>query len=161
MKAKVVYFSRTGKNKRVAEAIAQALTDDGNTVELERIETTKPGATLVFGVAMSVLKIPAKLVDPPSVDDGDLLVLVSPVWASSMCPAIRAFLATLPDLQGRTVLNVVCGYNAHESVARSINHEIKRHNAGTIVMESIRLRDVETPENLADYAHRIAKKALG
>ncbi|TVR68395.1 MAG: flavodoxin family protein [Spirochaetaceae bacterium] len=160
MKTNVVYFSRTGNNGRLARAIARALEDKGHAAELNQLKTTHPNASVIPTVLMSVFKMPARLVDPPVIKDGDLLVLVGPVWASAMCPAIRAFLGTLPDLGGRKVLNIVAGFNPHENVVRDINHKIKTHNSGLIVSDALRLRDVDNPEKMSEYAEGMVKRIL-
>ena len=160
MKVNVVYYSRSGKNEQVAKAIARALENRGHTAELDRLETTNPNAKIISTIFMSVFRSPAKLINPPDVSDGDLLVLVGPVWASAMCPAMRAFLTTLPDLGGRKVLNIVGGFNPHETVVRDINHKIKPHHSGQIISDALRMRDVDTPEKTIIIAREIAGRVV-
>ena len=91
MKILVVYYSRTGHTRKVAEKLAGLL--GAETEEL--IEPGKErGGVLGFMKAgrdamlkRTVELAPAKK-DPASFE---LVVLGSPVWAFMMCPAIRAY----------------------------------------------------------------------
>jgi flavodoxin len=93
MKTLVVFYSRTGHTRKVAEKLAGLL--GAETEEL--IERGKErGGVLGFMKAgrdamlkRTVELAPAKK-DPASFD---LVVLGSPVWAFTMCPAVRAYAA--------------------------------------------------------------------
>jgi flavodoxin len=100
MKALVVYYSRTGKTKRVAEAIAKNLGAD-----LEEIRDTKSRRGL-FGFLRSgregMREVPGKI-EQPKLDPSryDLVVLGAPVWGSALASPLRGYLVgrakTLPQ----------------------------------------------------------------
>lgn len=158
MKATIVCFSATGKNAQIAKALEAALSESG--YESERVflqPARKMG--VMRAVFLSLFARSVELIDPPVVGEEDLLAIVGPVWAGSINPPVRTFLKTLPDLGGRTVINLVGGYNPHASVVREINHMLKNRNAGMIVSEPLRMRVVDTPEKLEDTVRRIAAMA--
>lgn len=99
--ALVVYYSRTGTTRGVAETLAERLNAD---IE-EIVDRKRRGGILGFmgGGKDSLLKKTADI-DEPRRDPGEygLVVIGTPVWASSMTPAIRAYIEqkapALPDV---------------------------------------------------------------
>ena len=99
MKALVVYYSRTGNTKRVAEMIAGALKAD-----LEEL-VDKRGREGFLGYLRSGRDaIRDKTTELKSLQhqpgDYDLIFGGTPVWASRPAPAVRAFLES-QDLSGK------------------------------------------------------------
>lgn len=90
IKTVVVYFSLSGKTKFVAQKIAQQLDADLCEV-IDKIH--KKGRMLYVKGGMRAMR--EKLVDiqvTKSIDEYDLVVVGSPVWAGKISPAIRTFL---------------------------------------------------------------------
>lgn len=128
MSYKVVYFTRTGNSRRVAEKIAKALS-------LEAIEITDDiNWKGVFGFLKGgyyatqnkdvTIKIPTNL------DDADELIVVTPLWAGKVAPAIRTFLKTQPlenihlvVTSGGSVLADRWGYESVSDIVKSKNNE--------------------------------------
>lgn len=97
----VVYFSRTGYTRRVAEKIARETGAD-----LEPIREPKPRKGL-FGYwrsAREALRKSAVEILPPAKQARDyrLVILGTPVWASHVASPVRAYLAA----QGRSLPRV-------------------------------------------------------
>lgn len=95
-KALVVYYSRTGTTKQVAEAIADALQCD---VEELIDAKNRKGAIGWLGAAKDarakkLTAIKEVKNDPSSYD---LVILGTPVWAWNMTPAIRAYITQQKD----------------------------------------------------------------
>jgi flavodoxin len=96
----VAYYSRTGNTRRVAEAVATELGAD-----LEPIvdRTNRRGFFGFLRAGRDAMRGHLTEIDPPVHDPSayDILVLGTPVWASSVAPAVRTWLArrsgTLPD----------------------------------------------------------------
>ena len=97
----VVFYSRSGKTRRVAEALAEALKCD-----LEEITEPKP-RTGFLGYLRSLLEARRKrpsIIAPNKHDvlSYDLVVIGTPVWAWSLSSPVRAYLMTtagqLPDV---------------------------------------------------------------
>lgn len=99
----VVYFSRSGYTRQVAEQIATRLRADIESVREFR------GRLGILGYLRSVrealqqrsvaIRTPAK---NPS--DYDLVIIGTPVWASNMCSPIRAYITAQMNGLGRVAL---------------------------------------------------------
>lgn len=94
MKSIVVYYSLTGKTAAVAQQIAEAL--DAQTLCLEPVKayTKNPFAKFFVGGRAALMAAKPEL-KPYSFDASsyDLIVLVTPVWASRFTPPFNTFFA--------------------------------------------------------------------
>ncbi len=94
MKALVVYYSRTGNTRKVAEQIAMTLGSD--IVEIIDLKNRKG----IFGFltagysaySRKLTEIKAPDADPSAYD---LLVVGTPIWAGNITPAIRTYLTRI------------------------------------------------------------------
>jgi len=92
MNTLVVYYSRTGTTRTVAEKVGQAL---GATVE-ELIDTkNRKGPVGLLAAGKDALTRKAVPIDPMTNDpaDFDLVIVGTPVWGGTMSSAVRTFLA--------------------------------------------------------------------
>lgn len=91
MKSLVLYYSRTGKTKLVAEKISQFLNCD-----IEEIKEMKDRkgifGFLIAGYEASRRKLTQIQDITKNLNSYELVILCSPVWASSIPPAVRTFL---------------------------------------------------------------------
>ena len=159
MQATVAYFSVSGKNEQMAKAIDRELREKGHSTELVYLKPARPMG-VISAVFHSVFSRSVELAERYTVGEGELLVLVGPVWASSVNPVTRAFLAQLSDLGGKRVINLVCGFSPHENVVREINKQLKTHGAGKIVSKAVRLRDIDSPDKMAAVAADAVSQAV-
>jgi flavodoxin len=92
MKALVVFYSRTGATKQVAEALAESLSCDSE----ELIDTKKRSGPLGFvsagrdAKAKKLTKLADIKRDPALYD---LVVLGTPIWAGTLSSAMRTYIA--------------------------------------------------------------------
>ena len=92
MKALVVFYSRTGATKQVAEALAESLSCDSE----ELIDTKKNSGPLGFvsagrdAKAKKLTKLADIKRDPALYD---LVVLGTPIWAGTLSSAMRTYIA--------------------------------------------------------------------
>jgi len=92
MKALVVFYSRTGATKQVAEALAESLNCDSE----ELIDTKKRSGPLGFvsagrdAKAKKLTKLADIKRDPALYD---LVVLGTPIWAGTLSSAMRTYIA--------------------------------------------------------------------
>ena len=96
----IVYYSRTGKTRMVAEKLASLLAAD-----IEEIREAKGRSGRInwfVGVKDSLLGKPAEITSEHSVQPRKLVIIGMPIWAEAPPPAIRAFL-TKYDLAGKKV----------------------------------------------------------
>lgn len=86
----VVYYSRTGRTKKVAEAIAAKLGAD-----IEEIVDTTPrkGLRAIFHSTLDGLFNRTTDIKEPVKDpyDYDLVVVGTPIWAGSVCAPVRDY----------------------------------------------------------------------
>jgi flavodoxin len=102
MKSLVVYYTRTGKTKVVAEAIAAQLGADlEEIVDLKKREGKigwimcgKDASRKSLTEIAPTKKVPA---------DYDLVVVGTPIWAWSPAPAIRTYFSQNNNLSGKKV----------------------------------------------------------
>ncbi len=133
MNACVVYFSRTGNTKRLAQAIA---------------ETAKAP---IYDLASA----------PPSViANCDLLILGTPVEGSNPAKETSAFIETLPAVQGKKVI-LFCTYKVfgNERTMKKMEKTLESKGYKTVIKVS---KKGMKPEKEADFSDIIAqlKKTL-
>ena len=96
----VVYYSRTGKTRHLAERLAEILDAD-----CEAIAEAKDRSGAVGFVVVgkdTVMGKSAELTQCPQPGDHAIVVLGMPVWASRPPPAVNEWLSRV-DLTGKTV----------------------------------------------------------
>jgi flavodoxin len=120
MRTLVVYYSKTGNTKVVAEMIAKAMSAD-----VERLVETqaKRGGLLGYlrsgGDAMrgrkSVIAVPKT-----RATDYDLIVVGSPVWGWDLAPAVRTYLSEADTATKRVALFCTMGSSGEAKTFRSM-----------------------------------------
>jgi len=90
MKTLVIYYSKAGHTKSVAERIARAASAD---VE-EIVEAGKRGGNVRSALDAIFKHKPALKPFGRSLDDYDLVFIGTPIWRMNAVPAIQAFLPT-------------------------------------------------------------------
>jgi len=103
----VVYYSRSGKTRYVAEKLRELLSADLGEI------TEKKDRSGILGYMIAgkdtVMKRRAELTQAPSPVDYRIVVLGMPVWAFQPPPPIRAYLQAV-DLSGKSV----CGFCTYD-----------------------------------------------
>jgi len=91
MKRLIVYYSRSGTTRTVATGLAKTLSADVE--ELVDTKNRKGALGSVVAGKDAVLKRYVAISPPKtSPADYDLVIVGTPVWASTMCSAVRAYL---------------------------------------------------------------------
>lgn len=91
MKTLVVYYSRTGTTKKVAEEIARQLNADIE--EIIDLKNRKGAIGWVISGKDATLKKLTKIKElKKDPKDYDIVVIGTPVWALSIAPAVRMYL---------------------------------------------------------------------
>jgi len=102
-KTLVVYFSRSGYTREIAEAIVAGVGAD-----IECVQEFK-GRLGIFGYLRSVreaLQQRTVPIRPPARNpsDYDLVIIGTPVWASNVCSPVRAYIREQQNRLGRIAL---------------------------------------------------------
>lgn len=117
--ALVVYFSRTGYTKRVADRIAQAV---GGDCEPIKERSGRTGFLGYWRSAREALRKTAADIEQSSANPHDypLIVLGTPVWAGNMSSPMRAYIARHRRDFGRVALFCTQGGSGGEKVLRAM-----------------------------------------
>ncbi len=93
MKILVTYYSLEGNTQYLAEGIAECL--EADIVRLMPVKDIKNNKTkYLFGGRQAVMKKKPKLLPfDKNPEEYDLIIIGTPVWASTMTPAVRSFLS--------------------------------------------------------------------
>jgi flavodoxin len=148
----VVYYSLTGKTKRVAEALAITL----DCPAFEIVEDKKRGRGLVniVGECFEALAKKSSGISPVVIDPAvQVLFIGCPVWASLIPPALRSFLKQADFKGKKVVLFATSGSGEADSCFSAMNgivavgggdviHRISISSKGSEHDLSIRIKDM-------------------
>lgn len=93
MKGLVVYFSRTGNTKKIAEDISKELNFDIEEILDKEINRNGVIGYLKSGKEAVLKKLPKIKDIKKDVDSYDIVIIGTPVWAFTMCSPIRTFIS--------------------------------------------------------------------
>jgi hypothetical protein len=153
----VVYYSRTGKTRLLAEELAKLLDAD-----LEEIQEKKDRSGMMGylgGGKDATLHRPAELTSTHSAEPRKVLVLGNPVWAWGPPPAMRSYLAA--HLPKADKLCAFCTYDGGggKRALRVLAELVGRELATTFDWKKPAAGDPGLLAALTDWAEKI--KALG
>lgn len=117
MRSAVIYYSRTGTTRIVANALASEL--GAHIVEI-RCARYRPGLLRYLLAGHDSVKGKLPSIELPALDLAayDLLLIGTPVWTSHPSLPVRAFLAGKPDLPDRVALFLTHG--GHSPVDKAV-----------------------------------------
>lgn len=156
MKTLVVYYSKSGNTRRVAEEIAKAL--GGETESLVEIGVKRSGILgFLFagrdGMRRRPSKIEAARKQPA---DYDLLFIGSPVWGGNLVPAVRSYL-TAANLNGKSVaFFCTMGSGGKKKTFESMRALCQ--GAKPLGELAVRQAEVASPQTLVERVSRWAKE---
>jgi flavodoxin len=161
MKTLVVYYSKSGNTRRVAEEIAKAL--GGETEELVEIGVKRSGILgFLFAGRDGMRGRPSKI-EPAKKRpaDYDLVVIGSPVWGWNLVPAVRSYLGAV-DLKGKPVaLFCTMGSNGEKKTFESMRELAPDSKAlGNLAVMQAELKSPDAlAKRVAAWAQEMASKA--
>ncbi len=134
-KALVLYYSRSGNTRKVAQAISDSLH-----CEIDEIKTPVSYDKGALGYAKALYHaLVKKRVEIYSISKKlgqyDLIIIGGPVWGGAMAPPIRSFLS-----QNKSQLKTVAyfltqgGTDPRESVLKEMQHEAGEAHLASIVI---------------------------
>ena len=142
-RALVVYYSRTGMTKKVAEAIADEL---GCDLE-ELIDKKKRRGPVGFAVAAkdAALKKAARIEEPQKDPASyDLVVVGTPVWANTMSCAARTYFDRTKDTLPDVAFFVT---TAHSGIDRTFRHMKDAAGKAPVATLSLFAKEVRRDEH--------------
>ncbi|MEM1512947.1 MAG: NAD(P)H-dependent oxidoreductase [Candidatus Jordarchaeales archaeon] len=138
-KALLLFYSRTGKTRKVMSEVGEAIS---GVYDVELVEV-KPKIKIGFFKGGSMAKRGETVdVDELKVNPAnyDLVVLGTPVWNGCPPPPINTVMKTISDLSGRRVAVVVtCAFSAGVTVGRIVEwvKSSKGEVAGSLVVKTM------------------------
>jgi len=157
MKGMVVYYSKTGSTKIVAERLAEKLG-----FAVEGLEDSKPRPS-AGPVLSGILNLTVALRDPlPDIKNVGLIVLVTPIWAWHPTPQISTFVKR-SGISGKKVFLVGVGAGAtNDKAMRRFARRVSKKGGeviGTKSLKGLQLKQaleeieadlIKTADDLAD-----------
>lgn len=129
MNYKVVYFSRTGTSAKVAKKIASNLACEA--IEITDNMNWKGPIGFIKGGMYATKNKPVDITVHGDLENADELIMVSPIWASHIVPAMTAFQKTrnlrtihlVTTSKGSMIENMSAYKTAHAIVAKEKNED--------------------------------------
>ncbi len=94
MNYKVIYFTRTGNSERIANKIAEKLGCE--IIQITDNKSWKGPIGFIKGGFYVTAKRNVEITIDNTVEKDDELVVISPLWANGVTPAIKRFLESVP-----------------------------------------------------------------
>ena len=155
----VAFYSRTGTTKQVAEMIASELGAD-----VEEIRDLKDrsgplgfavgGKDALFGKLTSI----GPVGKPPS--SYELAVVGTPVWANTMCPAVRTYLTEQKDSLPKAAFFLTTGGSGIEATFRKMEEVSGRSPVATLGLRQLDVHKGEHADRVKAFAEQV-RAALG
>jgi len=155
MKSLVVFFTRTGNTKRVAEELATKLKAD-----IEELSDLKNRSGIVGWLRAGKGGASGKSTEIKAVKSDvlkyDLVLLGTPVWAGNVCPAVRAFIE-----QNKSEMKKVAFFSSQKSaeeqrVFGEMEKVCGKKPVGKLIVHSSELSSGILSEKVAKFASELA-----
>lgn len=153
MKKLVVYYSRTGNTKFVAEKIANQLNAD--TCEIIDKKNRKGRLVFLTGGFAALREKLTKIEVKKSIDDYDLIIVGSPVWAGKITPATRTFLVNNDFSDKQIAFFVTLGGDKPKKALKNMKKIIEPINP---IEELGIINALKNPENIEEQIIDWCKK---
>lgn len=125
MRILVIYYSRTGVTRSVAEAVSQALSErDGVDVATEELKepVDRSGFLGYLRSGFDAMRKKQATIEPIGMDPWsfDVVVVGTPVWAFKVSPPVRTFLARKADRMKNTAFFCTMGGSGEKGTFREM-----------------------------------------
>ena len=149
----VVYYSRTGKTRLVAEQLARLLDAD---LEEIREEKGRSGVLGFLGAGRDAMrKAPARLVSEHTRGGRKAVVLGMPVWAWAPPPAARAYLAQCPPAEAKLCAFCTHGGGGGKRLFRALGELVPGGVSLAFEWKNPRADDPELAAALKEWAQKV------
>lgn len=154
----VVYYSRTGNTRFVAEKIATHLKAD--ICEVTDKKSRKGKLVYLSGGIAAFREKLTKIEIPQSIDKYDFIVIGSPVWAGKITPAIRTFLVENDFLNKQMAFFVTLGGDKPEKALRNMHEAIApKIPVGEMAIVNALENIEEIEQQISSWCNKIQKYA--
>lgn len=139
---KVVYFTRTGSSKRIAEKIAKKLSCE--VIQITDNKNWKGFIGFIKGGFYSSANKSVQIQLSTQIEDYDELVVVSPLWAGGVVPAIKEFLKSVVNDKVHLVMNSNGSTIKDHPSCKSISNIMKNEENEDVVVDVLVKQLLET-----------------
>lgn len=154
MRALVVYYSRTGVTRTVAQALAEQLQAD-----LEELHDRKARGGLWRAIVggMDAWRKRSTEIGPPAKDPAgyDLVLVGTPVWAYTMTPAVRAYLSEHGQAIRKAVLFCTMGSSGDRQTFGHMADLLGKPPAATLALLEKNVRSGAFASSVKDLVGRL------
>jgi flavodoxin len=132
---KVVYFTRTGTSKRVAEKIANKLSCEA--IQITDNMNWKGILGFLKGGYYASKNKHVDIEIHKNLDDADELIVVTPLWAGGVAPAIKTFLKTTTLDKIHLVVTSKGSNIENRSNFKSVSDIVKSKNNEDVIINGL------------------------
>jgi len=135
MRALLVYYSRTGHTKKIAEEISKELQCDTDEI-IDTVNRSGPGGFLTCGrqaTKKELTKIEPAKKDPSQYD---IVIIGTPVWALTMSSPVRTYIVENKDKLKRVAFFCTLGGIGVESVFHDLEDLSGKKASGTLAINT-------------------------
>ena len=155
MKKLVVFYSRTGNNRKIAGEIAKAMKADIDEIIDKKNREGKLNWLRAGRDSMGLKTTDIEFKKNPK--DYDLIVLCTPIWAGNLTPAMRSYLKE-HNMKGKKVAFSICSGGPEKQAALS---EMRQLTKGSKVVAELGLTEKQFKEGgykelIADFVRKLA-----
>ena len=154
MKPLVVFYSRTGRTRKVGEAIATTLDCDSE----ELVDTRKRSGPI--GFIRSGREAQSKqltVLQPVKRDSSlyDIVILGTPIWAGTMSSAMRTYIAENKSKFNRVAFFCTQGGTEYKRVFDEMEALCDKQPVGTIAIRQNEVKKGEFQEKVRQFADSV------
>lgn len=124
MKYQVVYFSRSGNSKRVAEKVASQL--GTHIIRIDDHKWWKGVIGYIRAGFYATIDKPVKITLSEPLNEDQLCIVVSPLWAGDTAPAVRAFFKIFPKEKSHLIVTSIGSTISKREMYLSVTDVIQR-----------------------------------
>lgn len=155
----VVYFSRTGRTRQIADAIAAQLN-----AEIEPIRDSGHRSG-IWGYLRSLQEAMRHRVVPISVptknpSDYDLTILGTPVWAHNMCSPLRSYITSQQQCLRKIAVFCTQGGSGGSKVAGQVAELCGHGPLATLVLNEDEIRKNQFAAKLAGFVKSLTEDEI-
>ncbi|MBW2972181.1 hypothetical protein KY359_04055 [Candidatus Woesearchaeota archaeon] len=155
MKALVVYYSRTGTTKKVADEIVRLLKCDSERIldvkdrsgPLGYMRSGKEGMKRIIPEIKETEKDPSKY---------DIVILGTPIWGWNMASPMRAYLAKNSEKLGRVAFFITQGGKGAETAFREMEDICSSVPKATLVLLTKEVMKTDWSSRVKDFVDRLS-----
>lgn len=156
MKCLVVYYSRTGNTKVIAEALATTFTAD-----IEELQDQKDRSGIwqfLVSCVDAILKKPTTIkANKFNPADYDLIVIGTPVWASTMSCAVRTWLEMHSANLKQVAFFATMGSSGDVKTFKDMATIVNKTPLATMAIKEKTIKDNNYQQQLTDFVNGLSK----